>query len=345
MKTNPVNRIVVLFLASLFFASFVSALPGCPEGRLDAVREGAQQGDIGNNSGRGNGRLAGTVTDLEGKPLERIEVQIVFSQNENVKYNAATNKKGAFSFLGLGSGYWNLTAFGQGYDLVSKSVKVSQVEVNPAVKIKMTKAEKASGGVIKDEASIAFLDKGQQLYREGQFDAAIAQFERFIEKNPLAFQVRLNIADCHREKGEYGKAEPIYEEVIERSKTDATMGGDVTAKALAGLGNIMIKRNKLAEAQEFFKRSLEASPKNEVLAYNVGEIYFSNQGLDDAIKYFQLASQIKPDWPDPCLKLGYVYLNKGDNAGAIAQFEKFLTLEPEGERAAAAKTVLVAIRK
>jgi len=78
-----------------------------------------------------------------------------------------------------------------GYDLVSKSVNVSQVTVNPAVKIKMKKAEKSGGGLIEDEASIAFLDKGNQLYREGKFDAA--------------------------------------------------MGRDMTAKALAGLGNIMVK--------------------------------------------------------------------------------------------------------
>jgi tetratricopeptide (TPR) repeat protein len=345
MKANSVKCFFVLILTLLFAADHVSAKSGRPNGRLDATREGAQQGDPGNKSGRGNGRLSGTVTDLEGKSLENIEVQIVFSQNENLKYKTATNKKGAFSFLGLGSGYWNLTAFGQGYDLVSKSVNVSQVEVNPAVKIKMKKAEKSGGGLIEDEVSIAFLDKGSQLYRQGKFDAAIAQFELFIEKNPTAYQVSLNIADCHREKGEYEKAEPIYDEIIERSKTDAAMGRDVAAKALAGLGNIMVKQNKLAEAQEFFKQSIESSPKDEVLAYNVGEIYFSNQGLDEALKYFQLASLIKPDWPDPYLKLGYVYLNKADNANAIAKFEKFLTLEPDDERAAMVKTILAAIRK
>ena len=70
----------------------------------------------------------------------------------------------------------------------------------------------------------------------------------------------------------------------------------------------------------------------------------SNQGLDDALKYFQLASLIKPDWPDPSLKLGYV-LNKADNANAIAKFEKFLTLEPDGERAAMVKNIIGAIRK
>jgi len=345
MTVKDNRRFVVLIIALFLAVGFVSAKSRCPNGSLGSAEKVAQHGDPGNKSGRGTARLAGKITDFEGKPLEHIEVQIVFSQNENLKYKTATGKKGEFSFLGLGSGYWNLTAFGQAYELVTKSVNVSQVGVNPTVKIKMKKAEKPGGVFIDDEASTAFLDKGNQFYREQKFDEAIAQFELFIAKNPAAYQVRLSIADCYREKSEYAKAEPIYFGIIERSKTDASGGRELTAKAFSGLGNIMVKQNKLAEAQECFKQSIESSPKDEVLAYNIGEIYFSGQKLDEALSYFQKASLIKPDWADPYLKLGYVYMNKADNANAIAKFEKFLTLEPEGERAATVKNILASIRK
>ena len=119
----------------------------------------------------------------------------------------------------------------------------------------------------------------------------------------------------------------------------------MAAKSLAGIGNCYLKQNKLKEAQDFFKQSIENSPKDEILAYNVGEIFFSNQGWDEALKYFGLAAQIRPEWPDPYLKLGYVYLNKPDNPKAIENFEKFLKLEPEGERAAIARNILNVIKK
>ena len=64
------------------------------------------------------------------------------------------------------------------------------------------------------------------------------------------------------------------------------------------------------------------------MAFNVGEIYSSNQKIDEALTNFELASKIKPDWPDPYLKMGYVYLNKGDMSKAAEYFEKFLKLEP-----------------
>ncbi len=296
-------------------------------------------------AGRGIGRLGGVCTDLEGKLLENIKVQIVFSQNESLKFDTLSSKKGEWSFLGLGTGNWNLTAFGSGYDPINQAVYVSQLSVNPKVSIKLKKAEKPGGGLIQDESSFAFLDKGNQLYREQKYDEAIGQFQQFIDKNPAAYQVRISIADCYREKGDFEKATAIYNEMIERSKTDPAMGKEMTAKGLAGLGNIMVKQNKLDAAQDYFKQSIASSPKDEILAYNVGEIYFSNQGIDEALKYFDLASQIKPDWPDPYFKLGYVYLNKADNANAIAKFEKFLTLEPEGERAAQVKNILTAIKR
>ena len=106
-----------------------------------------------------------------------------------------------------------------------------------------------------------------------------------------------------------------------------------------------MKQGKLAESQDYFKKSIEMAPQDENLPYNVAEIYFSNQQIDDAIRYFELASQIKPDWPDPYYRVALAYLNKGDNAKAAENLEKFIKLEPETERTAQAKAILEAIKK
>jgi tetratricopeptide (TPR) repeat protein len=153
------------------------------------------------------------------------------------------------------------------------------------------------------------------------------------------------MGDCYREKGEFEKAIELYNKVLEQAKSDSSLGKEMSAKALSGIGNCFLKQGKIPEAQNFFKQSIEVSPKDEILAYNVGEIYFSNQGYDDAIKYFDMAAQIRPEWPDPYIKLGYVYLNKAENPKAIERFEKFLTLEPDGERAALVRNILNAIKK
>jgi tetratricopeptide (TPR) repeat protein len=295
-------------------------------------------------AGHGKGRLGGTVADPDGNLLPGVKVTLTFSENERLVFDATSGKKGDWSFLGLGSGNWILAASAPGFQPFEKTVNVSQLEVNPKVQIVLKKPDKSSGA-LSDEKSIELLDQANQLYKDGRYDEAIVVYQKFQEANPGLYQIKVSIADCHREKGEFDKAIALYNEVIAQSASDAVMGLEMSGKALAGIGNCFLKQGKLEEAQGYFQKSIESSPKDEILAYNVGEIFFSNQALDQAIRYFELAAQIKPSWPDPFLKLGYVYLNKADNAKAAENFEKFLVLEPEGERAALAKNILGFIKK
>ncbi len=298
-------------------------------------------------AGRGTAFLSGNVTDEEGNPLEGAQVTLSFVQGGGgVKQEALTDKKGEWSFLGLGTGQWNLAVVMKGFEPSAQAVTISQLSRNAKVWIKLKKIiGGADGAVLQDEDSLVFLDEGNQYYKDGDYDEAIARYELFLEKNPKAYQVQVNIADAYKEKGDYEKAKELYDKIIDLSANDATLGREVSGKAYAGIGDIFLKQNKLAEAQEYFRRSIERSPKDEVLAYNVGEIYFSNQNLPEAKKYFELAMQIRPEWPDPYLKMGYVFLNTGDNEGAIEMFEKFLTLETEGERATMVHNVLSALKK
>jgi len=295
-------------------------------------------------AGHGKGRLGGLLVDPDNKPVAGIKMTLTFSENKNLVFEDTTGKKGEWSFIGLGTGNWTLSASVPGYQPVDQTISVSQLAVNPKVQVVLKKPEKIPG-VLQDEKSVELLEQGNQLYKDGKYDEAIAAYQKFQETNPGLYQIQISIADCYREKGEFDKAIALYNEVIGQSASDATMGRDMAAKALAGIGNSHLKQGRLQEAQGFFEKSIETSPKDEILAYNVGEIYFSNQALDPAIRYFELAAQIKPSWPDPFLKLGYVYLNKADNAKAAESFEKFLALEPEGERAALAKNILGFIKK
>jgi len=295
-------------------------------------------------AGRGVGRLGGIVYDLEEKPLEGVKITLQFADNPSLKFETTSNKKGEWSFLGLGTGNWTMTTVITGYMPQDKTLYVSQLSVNPKVVVHLQKITKGAG-IVADEATFAILEKGNALFKEQKFDEAIAAYQEFLSKNPNLYQVQLSIGDCYREKGDFEKAIETYKAVVEQAKLDATLGREMTAKALAGIGNCYLKQGKMTEAQDLFRQSIENSPKDEILAYNVGEIYFSNQAFDDALKYFTLAAQIKPDWPDPYLKLGYVYLNKADNPKAIESLEKFLTLEPEGDRAGLARNILNAIKK
>jgi thioredoxin-like negative regulator of GroEL len=295
-------------------------------------------------AGHGKGRLGGVILDPDNKPVAGVKLTLTFSENKSLKFEGTTGKKGEWSFIGLGTGNWILSGSVPGFAPIDQTIDVSQLTVNPKAVIVLKKPQKTAG-IVQDEKSVELLEQGNQLFKDGKYDEAVAVYQQFQQANPGVYQIQVSIADCFREKGEFDKALGIYNEVITKSAADAASGKEWSAKALAGIGNCYLKQGKLEEAQGYFQKSIDTSPKDEVLAYNVGEIFFSNQGLDQAIRYFELAAQIKPTWPDPYYKLGYVYLSKAENAKAAENFEKFLTLEPEGERAAMAKNVLTFIKK
>ncbi|MBC7348946.1 MAG: tetratricopeptide repeat protein [Candidatus Aminicenantes bacterium] len=298
-------------------------------------------------AGRGVARLGGVVLDNNDKPVVGARVVLTYIQDAGggLKLEATTNKKGEWSFIGLGSGRWSLMVSAKGYAPVAQEVTVSQLEKNPRITIKL---QKAGGGmsIIQDEASLELLDQGNQFFQEGKYDTALVMFEQFYEKNPSAYQILLNIGDCYREKGEMDKALEYYNQVIDKAKGDMAMGVNMTAKALAAIGLVYLKQDNLEEAAKYFKQSVDTAPQDEVVAFNVGEVFFTNQKLDEAEKYFKMASGIKPDWPEPYLKLGYVALNKNELPAAVDYFEKFLKLEPQDSpRVAMVQQILQAIKK
>jgi tetratricopeptide (TPR) repeat protein len=302
-------------------------------------------GSAAAQAGRGTARLGGVVLDSEGKPVPSAKVVLVFAKDENVRQETTCNKNGEWGFLGLGTGTWTVTASAPGFVPASQTSYVSQlVQRNPKVIIKLQKAQ-AGSGLVQDEASFALLDEANQYYKDGKYETAVALYQQFLEKNPTAYQVILNIGDCYREKEDYENAIKNYNTLIEQAKADTAMGKNMTAKGLAGIGLCYLRQNNFEEAQKYFKQSLDTSPQDENLAYNVGEIYFSNQKIDEAAQYFEMAAQIKPEWPDPYLKLGYVYLNKGDMGKAVEYLEKFIKLEPNTERSAQAQNIINSIKQ
>jgi tetratricopeptide (TPR) repeat protein len=120
---------------------------------------------------------------------------------------------------------------------------------------------------------------------------------------------------------------------------------DASLRASTGLGEVSLRRGDFDSAQKYLAQAVDISPQDEAAAYNVGELLFSNQKIDEAIRYLELATQIKKDWAKPYLKLGYVYLNKGDFAKALENFNTFISLDPENPEAAQVKSIIETIEK
>ena len=294
----------------------------------------------------GRGRISGEVVDSTGAGVPAALV-VAQSLQSSARLEGKTDKKGHFAVGGLGSGTWRITASKDGYVNAYSDMPVSQLKTNPPITLTLKSVSEAPVKAA-DEQGRPLLDEGQALLDAGRFDEAIAVYERFAAEYPEVYGIGLNIATALMKKGDLARAETEFRLVLDKtdlSGQPAATDKETALRALAGLGELALKRGDLAAAQDAFRRVLEISPQDAAAAYNVGEIFFSNQQVDDAIAYLGLAVKIRPDWPKAYHRLGLVQLNKGDFDGALQNLRKFVELDPQNPEAANVRATIAAVEK
>jgi tetratricopeptide (TPR) repeat protein len=292
-------------------------------------------------AGRGKGRLQGKVIFADTKqPAANVDIMIQFVLDANLKLETKSDKNGEWGFIGLGTGDWRITASLPGYLPDKKAMRVSQFTLNPIVNMVLEKM--TSETVQVDKSSL--LGQGNSLFDEGKYEEAMTAFKGFQEKNPDFIEVFINVGNCLQKLEKYDDAIVEYNKFLDAARVKNEKL-ELQAQALASIGEIYVKQENMEKAQEFFMKSVELNPKNEILAYNVAEIFFGNNKNEEAAKYYQIASQIKPQWGTPYLKLGYVYLNLGDIPKAIEYFNKFMEVDPQNPEVDNIKEVINGLKE
>ena len=184
---------------------------------------------------KGKGRITGVVVDEVGNPIPKAKIVLEFTGGDGTTYETTANKKGEWSFLGLGTGVWRATATAEGFIGTYVESMVKQLERNPRITITLQKA-KMGGGMIQDEDSFVDLEEGNELFEEGDYEGALEAYGRFMEKNPEAYQARLNIGRAYREMGDFEKASTEFNAVLDKAPLDTPQGKEFAANALAEIG-------------------------------------------------------------------------------------------------------------
>jgi tetratricopeptide (TPR) repeat protein len=294
----------------------------------------------------GRGRLTGQIVDESGAAVPDAKI-VLQSLQGDARLEGKTDKKGRFAVAGMGTGQWRITITKEGYGSATTDMHISQLRPNPPLSVTLSRTAGAKGLRV-DGQGQSLLDQGNALLQDGKFDEALAAFEQFSAKYPEIYAARLNIATAYLKMGDLDRAESEFRGVLDKAAQGqgaAAMDKETSMRALSGLGELALKRGDFAAAQESFRKALEISPEDAAAAYNVGEIFFSNQKIDEAITYFELATKIKKDWPKAYYRLGFAYLNKGDYDKALENLGKFIELDPQNSEAANVKATIAAVEK
>ncbi len=290
--------------------------------------------------GRGKGRVTGTVMDEAGLPIKRAKIVLLYQDKDGGTFETTTDPDGRWSYNGLATGNWNATASADGYHSANRDIYVRQLSENPKVLLTL---EKLKTGLANESAS-ALLEKANELYYARQFDEALGLYRRFLQIEPADELVALSIGYCLQEKGDLDAAVAQFKAIADRVAKDPR-DHYVASKAWTGLAECAMKKNDPNNAREFYKQAFALAPEEELLAYNIGEIYFNERNAGGSIPYYLEACRIAPAWSDPLFKLGTAYLNVGDFGKAREAFARFLATEPKTKRSADARKILQDLEK
>ena len=288
------------------------------------------------------GLVSGTVTDLQGQPVEGASVSIE-QEGTNRHFDMKTNKKGEFMQIGLASGQYKVTAT-KDKMTASNSVRISQGR--PATTKLVLGAAAAAGEAAAVNALRKVLDEAIAASNGGKYDEAIAGFQKALEIQPTCFACNYNIGYAHAQKKEYDAAEASYKKAIEQ-KPDY-------ADAYAGLASIYNAQRKFDLAATASAKATELSSTlgggnspsgNADALFNQGVVLWNGGKVAEAKKAFESAVAANPNHAEAHYQLGMALVNEGNLAGAATEFETYVKLAPDGPNAAQAKALVAQLKK
>jgi tetratricopeptide (TPR) repeat protein len=95
------------------------------------------------------------------------------------------------------------------------------------------------------------------------------------------------------------------------------------------LGNALLEKNQIDEAIRQYQEAIRLAPDFAEPHYNLGIAFGKNGQMDEAIRQFQEVIRLKPDNTDAHYSLGTAYGMMGQIDGAISQFHEVIRLKPD----------------
>ena len=314
-----------LLLACAVFVAFAVALPA---------------------SAQPAGMVKGQVVDGKGQPVEGAKITVEYKDGGARVFTTKTNKKGEYTQIGLTPGNYTVTAE---KEKVGAQVITCRVKLGEPTEVKFqlvpggagpTKEELAKAAAIKQ-----LFEDGVTASRGGDNDAAIGKFNEAAALMPNCFDCYYNIGYAEAQKKDYPKAEEAFKKAIEL-KADYI-------EAYNGLATVYNAQKKFEDAQAASQKAaaLAAATGGPGAAggadalFNQGVIAWNAGKAEDAKKMFEEALKVDPKYANAHYQLGMCFLNLGKMPEAVAEFESYLQIAPDGQYAAQAKGLVTQLKK
>jgi tetratricopeptide (TPR) repeat protein len=190
-------------------------------------------------------------------------------------------------------------------------------------------ARKEAERAIQDDAStaLAYLVLGRIARAEGQADRAIELLEQAAEASKEGFEIELELAQVYQEKGDWRKANELFEKIGEEHP-------HLAPRLYQAIAQNFMLQGQLDRAIEYYERSarLLPYPYNLQVLRSMGLAYLHQQKYDEAAGVFERLRMMEPEAKGKLeaeLLLADTYSRQGNYDKAAESYRKVTQTNPE----------------
>ena len=296
------------------------------------------------------GNISGKVTDTDGKPVTGATISID-RQGITQHFETKTDNKGQYIHAGLPTGQYKVTVAKDGKTLMTNdNVRVSFGGDSKA-DFDLKNAKAAAAGAsdeerkkiaeekAKAEATKASFEAARAALTAKNYDEAIRLFKEAAEKDPTQHVIFANLADAYSQSRKYDDAAEAYKKAIELKPDEPAYYNN--------LGIVYGNAGKIDEATQNLQKAAELNPAGAGQSwYNLGAVLTNKGRTKEAADAFKKAIEVNPQMASAYYQLGISYFGSPNTIPeAIPVLEKFLTMQPTGPDAEAAKQLIEAAKQ
>lgn len=200
---------------------------------------------------------------------------------------------------------------------------------------------------------------GEQLFFNGNIDAALRAFEQAVALDPQNWQARLSLANLYVQKEKHNEAITQCEELLRERPTQKDVllllanlyritGNTEAAKsrlqqsiksgarpdlAHNSLAFILLGEGKLDESEEHVKEAIAENPKMAEAHLALALIKFKKNHPDDSLKELDLAISLKDKFTEAHNMKGDILASQGRWDEAIDSYKSALKFDPRYSQA------------
>lgn len=161
----------------------------------------------------------------------------------------------------------------------------------------------SNGAKMQFDASLATRNKTLVADEAGMYKEAISGYNTLIEEDPKSTYY-VNLANIYRKQ----ENDEMFNKTMDKAAVEFPDNADVIIAQL----NYLIAKGKTAEATDKIDKAISLQPTNEMLYFVKAKTLDDMGNREEAIKTYEKAIEIKPNFADAYYNLGAIYFLQGN---------------------------------